>query len=285
MKLIKHTKKYYLNRMRQGQITDKEVAKLLNTTEAHVKEAFVNYCQSKKPFRKKEQFTIEIINIFISFLSLAVILFTLLEMQVARNNAYRPDLVFSTEFLLLSWDKNGNTNNNYDYGNLAADIAKRSNLAAEIQIHNIGVGAAKNVELTINNKDNIKRLEKYILSNGSDMKLKYSVGKSMIETKSENLTIGINIIESRRYGYILSSSDFETKYFFDLSIVYNEILREICYLNQNPSLEIPSLNIRISYQDIQGKTYEKKAKIYIRPMLQEILEDGSGCAVFEVTME
>jgi len=70
-------KKYYLEKMRHGQMTDEEVAKKFNTSVSNVRIAFIEYSKNKNPFRQKRCSFISIIEIIISIISMVLVFFTL----------------------------------------------------------------------------------------------------------------------------------------------------------------------------------------------------------------
>lgn len=287
MSMKKFRKKYYLNKMRQGQLTDIEVAKILNTTESHVQGAFVQFCQEKKPFNIKRRFaTVTHINIMISILSLAVIWFTLLEMQMERNNAYKPDLFFSREYLAISWNADGTINDNPDSKvRLYSDMNENFNIPPMFSIHNIGVGTAKKINITLNHSMNIALLNDYLHQNNSDVTFDYYVNGGLLQIKSKDMSLAISTPEVRYFDYMISDTRNDEQYDIQFPFIYVEALREICHLQSTAVGDLPSLELNISYQDIQGKEYKRTAFIIMRLMMMELEEDGSGVAVFDMEIK
>lgn len=99
----------------------------------------INYLQSKKDNIK---FGSEILTSFATIISAIVVVLTLQEMQVQRNNAYMPDIIFETVSFNISW---GDPEKLNDLG-LNFDETKVTNSDSSyiVPVRNIGVGAAKN---------------------------------------------------------------------------------------------------------------------------------------------
>jgi len=99
------SKSYYLRELQKGNIEVGDVAKQFNTTEEIVNEAVKDFSKKRSPFRQRD-FKL-VVEISIAVISMLLVWFTLLEMQVERINAYKPDIFFNETMLILTWDSEG----------------------------------------------------------------------------------------------------------------------------------------------------------------------------------
>ncbi|RHT97924.1 hypothetical protein DW711_19985 [Ruminococcus sp. AM27-16] len=96
MKIFKHNGQYYLKKMQNGELTNQQVADILNVTVNTVNSEYNDYIEKQNPFKKKSfEYKNAIIQITISIISTFIVLFTLFEMQAARNATYLPDISLS----------------------------------------------------------------------------------------------------------------------------------------------------------------------------------------------
>lgn len=79
-------------------------------------------------------------------LSAIIVIFTLHEMQIQRNNAYMPEIIFETVSVPFSW---GTPQNIDVYHTLIDDETELNPTSIKIPVRNIGIGVAKKVTIKI----------------------------------------------------------------------------------------------------------------------------------------
>ena len=183
--MFREGKKYYLKRMRYGQITDKEVAKIFNTSVGNVQHAFVEYSNKKNPFRERKLFAsiISIAEIIISIVSILLVYFTLVEMQVARNNSYLPDIHFSKTSFAITWNMPEQSDSNELMDNMFQQLCSTTeyiDTVPQIELINIGMGTAKNIHMEWAHSDNMRALSSYLYEVNPEPSFAYKIEKSYI---------------------------------------------------------------------------------------------------------
>jgi len=272
--LVRRSKKYYLKMMSHGQITDEEVAVKLNTSVQNVRKAFVEYSQNRNPFRPLN------FKLYLELISILLVLLTLFEMKISRNNAYLPDILFNNTTFAVTWNENGFTL----LGQTDDEMSKKLitwvdhvNEIPKIKLTNIGVGTAKYVQIEWE-YDNLETLVEYL----------YEVNDKATFTfrrygESDNLIINDNIYTSskpyREIAYMKNESEEELIVF---PYEYWECIRESCIHHEDLYLPIPDLQLVLRYSDVQGKRYTVKKTITIDPLMRVVNPDNSGYAVFEI---
>lgn len=275
-------KKYYLEKMRHGQMTDEEVAKKFNTSVSNVRIAFIEYSKNKNPFRQKRCSFISIIEIIISIISMVLVFFTLTEMQTARNNAYIPDIYFNKTLFGISWDQNGLISsdilNDEMFEALSSDT-EYINQVPEIELINIGMETAKNIHLEWEHNDNMEKLTDYLYSKDEMASFSYEFDNSMIFISSNDKIIGTTAKPSLDITYMLNEPQGDTILF---PFEYFDCIRHICYSYEDGGLVLPDIKIMVQYLDIQGKKYciEKTIRIQLLSLTRQ--PDNSGYAFFKI---
>lgn len=281
--LVKKTKKQYLRKMRCGQITDKEVADLFNTSESNVQRAFVDYTQRKNPFRKdKSKNYVVIAEIFISCVSMVLILFTLFEMQVARNHTYMPDLYFEKTTFIVTWDTNGYKNENIEKDGLFENFAQTTKYVDAIpliELTNIGVGTAKNIRMEWKHNDNMKELTNYLYDLNKNADFNYNIDRSFTIIESNDTIIGTS---PKPLGEITYMKNEDQNQGIVMPYEYLECLRHICNNYKEGGLKFPNIEISVKYCDIQGKEYHSIRTIKLSLLILTQNPDGSGYAVIDI---
>lgn len=223
----------------------------------------------------------EFAQIIISVISTIIVLLTLFEMQAQRNAAYRPDIVLSNSEVAIVWDENNlKTDNGETFEAISKYMNDKENINAipQMQIYNIGVGTAKDIQIKWNKKENIKFLSD-VLKETENINVIYDNQKLEIGEGKEKITIMDS--ENTNFDFILNLSQNKNKITLPLSYFY--LINEL-YKN-NQAENAPDLFINISYSDIQGKSYSTDLKLSITPAFGTINSDGSGGYVYNIIAE
>ncbi|MGM9659508.1 MAG: hypothetical protein ACI3WQ_02805 [Faecousia sp.] len=267
-------KRKYLKMMSYGQITDEKVAKIFNTSVTNVRMAFAEYSKSRNPFRQRDyKFLIEIISILL-------VLFTLIEMNIERNNAYLPDIYFNNTVFIIGWDKEGTLSSDssneqvFQYYSTLTDF---TNEVPQIKFTNVGMETAKYVHIEWDHSNNMKALSHFFVNASKESLFSYEVTDSFTIIKTNNSKITTISNHSLDITYMKNESQEEQ---ILLPLEYWECIKINCY--NGADMEIPDLKIRLRYSDIQGKEYHVEKIMKIVPLYKVTNLDNSGYAVFEV---
>ena len=252
MKIFKHNGQYYLKKMQNGELTNQQVADILNVTVNTVNSEYNDYIEKQNPFKKKSfEYKNAIIQITISIISTFIVLFTLFEMQAARNATYLPDISLSNTEVAIAWDKNGLSYISEDDMNTISKITKEDtviNKLPQIKIYNIGVGTAKDISFEWNTSKNIKQFM-HILNSCDDINISFD--GSMVNIKTPSIEQGIFIPDNSQIDFLLNSTQEYDTLIFPLS--YYQLIKEI-YMRTD-TREVPTLYLSVSFSDVQGKVY------------------------------
>lgn len=279
MKNFRHTGRYYLKKIKDGQLTNQQVADILNTTLETVDSAYDEYCKDQNPFKKRSfEFKSTTVQIAISVISTCLVLLTLFEMQAARNATYLPNISIGNTEVAIAWDKNDLpyiSEEDLETISKAIDENTIINKLPQMKVYNIGVGTAKDITFKWDS-NNIQQLAN-VLSTYDDIDVIFD--GSFVNIKTSSIEQGMWSPDSSQTDFLLNSTqEFAT---LSLPLPYYELIREI-YIRTDVKT-IPSLHLQISFSDVQGKTYTQSLQINstISFLLQN--PDGSGFCVFNLT--
>ena len=277
MKIFKHKGQYYLKKIQNGELTVQQVADTLNVTVDTVNSAYTDYIKGQNPFKKTTfEFKNTLIQIVISIISTIIVLLTLFEMQAARNASYLPDISFSNTKVAIAWDKNGLPCTNTDDLDVITKFTDEDtviNKLPQIKIYNIGVGTAKDISFEWNNKQNINEFI-HTLNSYNDINITYD--KGMVNIKTPTSEQGIWGPDKSQIDFLLNSTQEYDTLLFPLS--YYELIKE--FYIRTDAKEIPTIELTVSYSDIQGKVYKSTIKINANIYFMTKNPDGSGFCVF-----
>lgn len=272
---MRRNKKYYLKMMSRGQITDEQVAEKFNTSVQKVRKAFVGYSKNKNPFRPLNfKFYFEVISILL-------VLLTLLEMQVSRNNAYLPDIYFNNTTFTITWDEYGLTGSDHLEDVLFQNLTSSTDYINEIpkiKLTNIGVGTAKYIYIEWIHDDNLQKLVDYLYKVNNQATFRYKINNG-----TNTLIVNENMYTTskpyREIAYMKNESEDKIIVF---PYEYWECIRESCINFSDPNVRPPFLDLLLRYSDVQGKVYTVKKTLTIEPTMIVIQADNSGYAQFEI---
>lgn len=278
------SKDRYLKKLLNNDIEIGYVAKLYNTTENNVQKAVEEYAQKRNPFRQHD-FKIYI-EIFVAIASMLLVWFTLLEMQVERNNAYKPDIFFNEVLLVLTWDSEGTAVNIDDVDVLghysdALDYYKENaefiNKVPIVEFENIGMGTAKYLRFQWDQEKNMKTLTDYLYAIKSEVDFTYIIDKSFLQIKSNGVIMQSSSKPLLEVTYMKNESEGQR---IMLPFEYYECLRHICYNYRDGGFFLPGINIISTYQDIQGKEYKNTKTLQFKLEMLTYSPEGNGWAAF-----
>lgn len=279
MKKLRYTGRYYLKKIKQKKMTDQQVADILEIDVNRVNKAYEEYCIERDPFRKfKFEYISTAVQIVISLISVFLVLFTLFEMQAARNATYLPNVFFGDSEVAITWDENGLPVTNDDIMDIVSAMSGEDatiNKVPKIEIYNIGVGTAKDISINWNVKRNI---EQFVDVLNCYEGIEIALDKNMVHIENNEFAIGSWLPDNNHIDFLLNSTEeFET---IDFPFPYYELIREV-YIRAD-SREMPSIYLSVSYSDIQGKVYSKNIRIDANVSFLMQNTDGSGFCVFDL---
>lgn len=289
MRIFRHRKAYYFEKMRHGLITDNEVASIFNVSTVSVRIGFVEYAKRKNPFLRQKRNIFPVIEIITSLLAFVISFLTLQEMQTERDNAYLPDLYFQSVVAGVSWDSSGPC---YSASFDEASSQILTNLQISyideppvLKIANMGIGKAKNIEIDWLHRQNVDALLNYLYSINDESEFTLVETDIGFHMKSKTVNYITSEPGQQRILYLLNDDETD---FMSLPREYWECIRQIFYESYNHNsgyvaLNIPNLILSISYTDVQGKQYKYKREIQIEMFPGVIMplesQDG-GLALF-----
>ena len=216
------------------------------------------------------------IEIIISITSTALVLFTLFEMQAARNASYRPDITLGLTQVFITWNTEITESNNPNMGSISTPSYQGIDLDSvpSINLYNIGVGTAKDIIISWNHPNNfsqfVKALEPY-----NDIQIQHIENNLYVETRSQHTEYGLE--QNTKFDFMLSSS--EEYYTIKFPIYYFNLYKEL-FIRTPYNTSFPRLSLTISYTDIQNKSYSKNISVHIKPVLYEVTELSNGSCHF-----
>lgn len=236
----------------------------------------INNLQSKKDNIK---FGSEILTSFATIISAIVVVLTLQEMQVQRNNAYMPDIIFETVSFNISW---GDPEKLNDLG-LNFDETKVTNSDSSyiVPVRNIGVGAAKKLSFTINDKNLIAWISFFNELNPENQ-YTYTQNGKMFSMANQSLQIGFPSNYHVEKTFLLPNA--EEIYDFIIPMQYTLLLEEFFSTLNTEPIDIPNLEVQVSFEDVQGVKYSKTILLDIETTSSIQDSNGNGMAICQVSM-
>lgn len=236
--------------------------------------------QSHEHFERK----VSIIEIFISAISVILVLFTLFEMQADRNASYKPDISISDVSdveVPIVWKGTLPDDPMDDYSALNLDTfydEYNFNAPTELMMYNIGVGTAKDISLSWDHRNNIdafiKAFEDY-----DDVKILHTGDMLHIETPKE--TIGQGLGDGYNVEFMLNST---TEYHtVRVPLAYSYLIRELLIRNSDTE-NFPKLVLNITYSDIQNKVYKKQIYLSIDCIIYTTDMYGNGFCLYGINI-
>lgn len=252
-----------------------------NTYEIHEKENNKNYWSL---FLKPENL-INLIVVVLTFISVILVWVTLLEMKQQRESAYKPVIAIGNEnrfvikrdglksdFYLLGIDFNAVEGSGYkSYGFTIPYLY--------FTVENIGLGAATNLKFEWS-QDICSKFIDYIESMRfyKDLKVIEDGDLKIISSQNE-IIFETNWPTYFEITYINSSEKEELKE------IDAGILGYLIGLSMLNSEKMPNLQLKISYEDIYGKSYTAVAEINVHSSYLRKDNGAESYATFDIVME
>lgn len=229
--------------------------------------------------KENVKFWCEILTGFATVISAIIVLLTLREMQIQRNNAYMPEIIFETVSAPFSW---GTPQNLDVYGSLIDDETELNPSSIKIPVRNIGVGVAKKISITITDDNYISWLSLFNKLNPENQ-YTYTRNGSMLTISNGTTQIVFNADYQIEKTFLLPNA--EEIYEVVIPIQYTKLLQEISSIRSTTLVKIPSLEVNVSFEDVQGIAYNKKISLNIESYFLTSDSDGNGMAIYQIVME
>ena len=243
-----------------------------------MKHLIKNASQFLRSNKETIKFYCEILTAIVSVISVIMVFLTLHEMQVQRNNAYKPDIIFETSSVAFSL---GDPEKIDSYDNIINSDTSLNPASINIPIRNIGAGIAKNLSLTITSDSYSSWLS---LLDELNSEKNYSFTKEgnrmIVSDGSKVVSLAANYTVKKTF--LLANA--EEKYEFILPEHYTALLREMVQTKKQAMADIPNLEILISFEDVQGISYNKKVSLAIKEDFSVLDSENNGLATYKICM-
>lgn len=245
---------------------------------------------------------INILGIAGTWITIVLVLLTLFEMQNQRKTSYKPDLVipnmdieatYNTEFSKYKLIWKTPTDDNY------------STFNNQISIYNLGLGSAKNIiiewKIDILEASNI--IQSFVKDSATPLFIDHDAHNKrlLIRNEKEEVISSLPATWIQEIAFIRSDSisldpikiRIPTHYLDLCSYVWTPyrntketFFRDI-YVDKNPSLNLPSINLEIQYSDLSEEKHVKKMTMQLEQRLYYAgdLEINQPVAKFQIVVK
>ena len=224
--------------------------------------------EAQKPKKKKSIVWIfDILGTLMALVATVISLVTLFEMKIQRNYAYMPVVVFETveEEIDLK---------NEDRAILRQGIA--------LPARNIGVGVAKKITFKLEASNFARWLDAYNALYPENA-YQYEVDGGVVTILRDGKTLGFSTDYEVDKVFLLPNA--EESYEFVLPAEYKALLFEI-YKNANTGIiDIPGLEIKVSYYDVQNVMYEETIHLSVKATLFTMLGENEKSVTWQFSMD
>ena len=242
-------------------------------TEIHEQQELSNTeVQKNTPPRKKKPdivWIFDILGTVVALIAAIISLVTLREMKIQRNNAYMPTIVFETAKVGTDATQFGIDFSDDTYDNIT------------FLTRNIGVGVAKKLTYALDSSNYVRWLEFYNTLNPEDP-YTYEIKGDVFSVTMDGQKIGFPAKETREKLFLLPNA--EESYNFVLPSEYTVLLYEIYKHAKTWELDIPDLEVEVSYSDVQNVQYKEIIRLSVRTFLLSNTSERKVVA-FEIYMK
>lgn len=228
--------------------------------------------------KSKIKFVSEIIASFASVVSAIIVVLTLNEMQIQRNNAYMPDVVFEPVTVNVSW---GDPAELDDSISRTGDVPETNPTLVRIPVRNIGVGVAKKLTFTIDADNYFSWISEFNELN-PDTPYTYKQNGDLLIISNGSLHNEFNATYHNEKTFLLPNA--EETYEITLPIQYTKLLHHFYETQRGQPFTVSDLEINVSFEDVQGIKYDKVISLTIQPSFSFCDANGNGLAAYEISM-
>ena len=222
----------------------------------------------QKPGKKKNIVWIfDVLGTLVALVAAVISLVTLFEMKIQRNNAYMPTIVFESVEV-----KTDLTNSEQEgiYNGI------------KLSTRNIGVGVAKKITFELDSSNYIRWLKLYNDLNPENP-YHYEMNHGVVTISMGGKVVNFAADYKSEKLFLLPNA--EESYEFMLPAHYKILLHEI-YKNANTGLiDIPDLEIKVAYSDVQNVMYEETVRLSVNTMLFTIGSEGEKSVTYQIIMD
>lgn len=236
----------------------------------------------------------------LTLFSVIGVFFTIIEMRMDRNAAYKPDILINPIEITFSWDENGwedwqtfselaieGKNEVNSDGSITGQITFPLAFLDKEYFHsfsaaNVGVGTAKDVVFTWQ-EHNTEKLSNFI-SSKNEAKAEFCTWDQSVVFDYENCLLVMDKELPLEIMYMLPAERSEDTYSVGFPAQYTILIQEAIkndYLSYTMA-ENPILFLTITCDDLQEKLITKHFAIFINVEHYSINEDGSGTATYQL---
>lgn len=223
----------------------------------------------QKPENKKKSIVwiFDILGTVVALIATVISLVTLFEMKIQRNYAYMPTIVFETVEVTTDL-KNGDKAALYE--------------GVKLPARNIGVGVAKRISFEVESSNFVRWLDVYnelYMENA----YQYEVDDGVVTISRNGETLGFSTDYETDKVFLLPNA--EESYEFVLPAQYKILLYEI-YKNSNTGIiDIPDLEIKVSYYDVQNVMYEETIHLSVKTTLFKMNGESEKLVTYQISMD
>ena len=203
----------------------------------------------------------------VALFAAVVSLVTLVEMKIQRNNAYMPTIVF--ESVEVETDLNDSKPKNMNDG-------------IRFTTRNIGVGVAKKITFEVDSSNYIRWLELYNELNPEHPYL-YEINNKMLNVSRDGNAIGFSANYKNEKLFLLPNA--EESYEFILPVQYKMLLHEIYTYSNVGMLEIPDIEIEVSYFDVQNVLYKETIHLSVETIFFMNNGENEKSVIYQINMD
>ncbi len=232
-----------------------------------------------------------------TLISVIAVFISLHEAKVARNATYKPYIVMNPIDISIKWNTEGyqswlteqwsnvgkdpTIEENEDGGKLTIPMTFiMKDAVSEYTVVNIGVGTAKNITFSWD-EGNLSRLKNALI--GIDDKYIDFFEEQDFQDcfQFEYSLLFTNKIQNSSLMYMLPEATEPWTLFFPTQyrIMIEELIKQPTFDQES----FPLLIMKITYDDIQGKSYEQHVLVRVFRTFYSNKEDGSGEATYQLT--
>lgn len=217
----------------------------------------------------------ELVGVVLTLWSVLLVYDTLVEMRIDRQSNYRPNLCVIKQSYLIETITDQYIEAYYSDVDILNDIGYGKNRNIVLEIRNIGVGTAENVDIILLEEDCWRVFDEFNETTEYSKIKKEDRNSSIWHMDSVEFSDGtywdfFQYDEDEYFAYILPNAEQKCEYVLPsaYSCMVNAIMiekRELGY-SEFEKIKIPDIPIVIEYSDIQGVKYREEAFIHTEIM-------------------